>query len=246
MNRSAILLALLGAAATGGTVLVVTMGKIEPLVPLGLTNQPVVGPPIQTGPPSLDGAPEPSRQQEAVAAVGQREPSPSTAVESPSQRTAIRAVMENWKASGPWVSEGDALVHPQTNDLDEALECRTPLAGPCEISLEVQLIGRRTEDARGFWIKSGENEIHVRLDNSPDEFDLKVLPEGDGQKLTFPLDEEHWFELQCRIDRSGTVSAILDGHSMLVSTWKGTFPARLGLECQRSGGRFRKIAVRYF
>jgi len=173
------------------------------------------------------------------------EPTPRPAERLEDRIKHFGGVGARWTLPGLWAVEGDCLVHRATPRLDEPADYDVPLTGPCEVSLEVQLIGRRKEDARGFWIKSGDHEVHVRLDNSPDEFELKVLPERHAEATTYPLDEQRWFRLRCQIERGGRVCAFLDDHNMLEWTWQGTFPARLGLECQRSGGRFRRIAVRY-
>jgi hypothetical protein len=151
--------------------------------------------------------------------------------------------MNGWTGPGKWTVADGVLEYAAGTELGETLESSELLPWPCEISMEVQLIGRQREDARGFWLKNGDNEIHVRIDNSPDEFQLKVRPEEDTRSAQYPLSESEWYELRCRVEANGTVRAWIDGTNELSVPWSGRFPLTLGLCCQRSGGRYRSILV---
>jgi hypothetical protein len=150
-----------------------------------------------------------------------------------------------WVGSRSWKAENGVLYYPPTLRDGESLLYTSPLMGPCEISLDVQLVGRNKDDGRGFWIKAGTNEVHLRLDSAPNEFELVVLPSGPHEFAVTPLEEGHWYDLDCRITADGTVSAFIDEKIVLNAKWQGKFPAQLGLECQRGGGRYRNIRVRY-
>ena len=151
--------------------------------------------------------------------------------------------LNGWSGPGPWQVQEGAIVYPPTGRLEESLVASQELEGPLQVSLEIQLIGRRNEDGRGFWLKSAEHEIHVRVDNSPNEFSLTVVPDRYDVSRRHPLSEDEWYLLSCRVDANGQIRAWLNGSNELRSTWLGTFPITLGIECQRSGGRFRNIVV---
>jgi len=157
--------------------------------------------------------------------------------------------LDGWKPTPPWFVRSGAIVCPISSQLEPPLVSTREIKSPCEVVVELQLLGRSNEDGRGFWLKRNPNneaagELHVRIDNSPNEFQLKVLPDGPIQTAPHPLAEGPWYRLTCRIDTNGKATATLDGTTVLTAPWPYGFPLTLGLECQRSGAAVRKVDVR--
>jgi hypothetical protein len=107
------------------------------------------------------------------------------------------------------------------------------------------LIGRRVEDGRSIKLVAIGGSIELRLDNQPDEFLVVAHPQEAKVKSTYPYVENVWNSVYCRIENDGRVTASVNGGAPLTTEWKAAFPARVELECQRSGGRFRNLVVRY-
>ncbi|MHC4845335.1 MAG: family 16 glycoside hydrolase, partial [Planctomycetota bacterium] len=153
--------------------------------------------------------------------------------------------LDGWSAKGPWFVEDGALVHPVTGRVGEDIQSDVLITGPCEVSVEMQLIRRKNEDGRGIYVRNGKHAIHARLDNAPDEFQLRALPSQHNAQTSTPLSEDDWYRLTLRVEADGTVRSRLDGEHELVSRWTGTYPAHFGMTCQRSGARFRDLTLRY-
>lgn len=157
--------------------------------------------------------------------------------------------LSGWRATPPWYVDSGSIICPNSNKLEPPLASTREITGPCEVQVDLKLLRRNIEDGRGFWLSrdpkhESAGEVHVRIDNSPNEFQLKVLPDGPTETAKHELKVGEWYKLTCRIDAKGQVTATLDGSTVLSTHWPYGFPLTLGLECQRSGAAFRRVDVR--
>jgi hypothetical protein len=137
--------------------------------------------------------------------------------------------------------EGGEIVHPASTDFAPPLDADLALVAPFELSLEVMLVGRRREDAGTVRFFDGERDIQVWLDNQPGEFELLSRPERIRRTAVYAFVDGSWNRLRCKFEANGRVRTILNEVVVLEADWRGTNPLRVGLECQRSGGRFRNL-----
>ena len=157
--------------------------------------------------------------------------------------------LDGWRGTAPWFVYDGTILCPNSTDLEAPLASMHTIEGPCEVDVELKLLRRDNEDGRGFWLKrdvkdQDAGELHVRIDSSPNEFQVKILPSGPTKAATHPLEQGEWYQLSCRVDADGLVTAKLDGETVITTQWPYGFPLTLGLECQRSGAAFRRVDVR--
>lgn len=137
------------------------------------------------------------------------------------------------------------ILCPKTANLTPSLVTEPVITRPFELTTEVMLIGRRVEDGRSIKLVAVGGSIELRLDNQPDEFLVVVHPQETKIKSTYPFAEHVWHSVYCRVQGDGRVTASLNGSAPLTTEWQAAFPARVELECQRSGAWFRNLVVRY-
>jgi len=116
--------------------------------------------------------------------------------------------LDGWRAVTPWRVEDGLLVCPTSRKLQPALTSELPIEGPCEVRVELQLLGRSSEDGRGFRLQQAADVsrpagVEVRVDSTLDRFETTVLPGRERELAETTLAEDTWFTLWCRLEPDG-------------------------------------------
>ena len=150
--------------------------------------------------------------------------------------------LNGWHASDPWKVEDGAIVCPTTGSIN-ALLAKTRIHGPFELTYEIQLLRLRRQDAKGIYLNDagGRTIAVVRLDDRPNTFHITG---GSRSAANVPLKVGEWYKVRCRLDDTGTLTAWLNDSVKIETTIPVRPPLRIGLQCERSGARFRNIVLR--
>ena len=146
-----------------------------------------------------------------------------------------------WYETSPWTVQDGAIVCPTSSHIRQ-LVCRNTIDGPFELSYEIELSRLKRGDARGIWFKNanGGRVAGVRLNDNGQTFHIR----SSGRPLkNVPLQTGRWYQIRCRIEKDGRFLAWLDGEHELETTAPVAYPLSMGLECERSGARFRNIRL---
>ena len=88
---------------------------------------------------------------------------------------------------------------------------------------------------------NGQRIAVVRLDDKPNTFHIRS---SSRSAANVPLGLGKWYKIRCLLDDTGKLSAWLNGSVRLETTVHAQPPFVIGLQCERSGARFRNIVLR--
>ena len=150
--------------------------------------------------------------------------------------------LNGWHACAPWTVSDGAIVCPTTGSIN-ALLAKTRIHGPFELTYEIQLLRLRRQDAKGIYVNDASGRVIavVRLDDRPNTFHIR----GNSKSVaSVPLTVGQWYRVRCLLDDAGKLTAWLNDSVKLETTIPVRLPLTIGLQCERSGARFRNIVLR--
>ncbi len=167
---------------------------------------------------------------------------PSVRVKKPPRYLFNGNSLGGWYSKPPWKVENGAIVCPTTTSINSLLS-KVQIHGPFELTYEIKLLRLRPQDAKGIYIigSNGQFGAVVRLDDKPNTFHIRGASKSAAE---VPLSLGKWYKIRCLLDDTGKLTAWLNDSVRLETTVQAQPPFVIGLQCERSGARFRNIVLR--